>query len=80
MRGDQPEQDDTRDFLRTHVPFKTILLGNIASPKEAKPLGTIRLTEIRWQGNWQFCGPPVKPGRAFLCAKTGDLSCNTEAA
>jgi lipid-binding SYLF domain-containing protein len=30
-------KDDTRDFYGRMVPFKTILLGNIASPKEAEP-------------------------------------------
>jgi lipid-binding SYLF domain-containing protein len=28
-------QDDTRDFYGRMVPFRTILLGDIASPKEA---------------------------------------------
>jgi lipid-binding SYLF domain-containing protein len=30
-------QDDTRDFYGRMVPFRTILLGNIESPKEAAP-------------------------------------------
>jgi lipid-binding SYLF domain-containing protein len=30
-------KDDTRDFYGRMVPFKTILLGNIASPREASP-------------------------------------------
>ncbi|HVJ04976.1 MAG TPA: lipid-binding SYLF domain-containing protein [Candidatus Saccharimonadales bacterium] len=40
-------QDDTRDFYGRMVPFKTILLGNIDSPKEAAPW---RETLIKYAG------------------------------